>query len=154
MNRDLIPKYTLRGESYYIDFHGLGYKTYIVSFKAEEILNTVSLNHLYDVLKEVQGECTKATFDVTICNKDLIKDLIREYVPTPYGKDIFFFTGNIYVRKGFYYKTLYNDTGVRISLNLQGYPIEITIDMLSYPSPSVIQKLYEIHKQGEFINAL
>ena len=52
MNRDLIPKYTLRGESY-IDFHGLGYKTYIFSFKAEEILNTVSLNHLYDVLKEV-----------------------------------------------------------------------------------------------------
>ncbi len=97
MNRDLIPKYTLRGESY-IDFHGLGYKTYIVSFKAEEILNTVSLNHLYDVLKEVQGECTKATFDVTICNKDLI----REYVPSPYGKDISFFTGNIYVRKGFY----------------------------------------------------
>ena len=43
---------------------------------------------------------------------------------------------------------------VRISLNLQGYPIEITIDTLGYPSPSVIQKLYEIHKQGEFINAL
>lgn len=40
MNRDLIPKYTLRGESY-IDFHGLGYKTYIFSFKAEEILNTL-----------------------------------------------------------------------------------------------------------------
>lgn len=56
MNRDLIQKYTLRGESY------------IFSFKAEEILNTVSLNHLYDVLKEVQGEYTKATFDVTICN--------------------------------------------------------------------------------------
>ena len=46
MNRDLIPKYTLRGESY-IDFHGLRYKTYIFSFKAKEILNTVSLNHLY-----------------------------------------------------------------------------------------------------------
>lgn len=154
MNRDLIQKYTLRGESY-IDFHGLGYKTYIFSFKAEEILNTVSLNHLYDVLKEVQGECTKVTFDVTICNKDLI----REYEPSPYGttnygKDISFFTGNIYVRKGFYYKTLYKDMCVRISLNLQGYPIEITIDTLGYPSPSVIQKLYEIHKQGEFINAL
>ena len=149
MNRDLIQKYTLRGESY-IDFHGLGYKTYIFSFKAEEILNTVSLNHLYDVLKEVQGEFTKATFDVTICNKDLI----REYVPSPYGKDISIFTGNIFVRKGFYYKALYKDTYVRISLNLQGYPIEITIDMLGYPSPSVIQKLYEIHKQGEFINAL
>lgn len=149
MNRDLIPKYTLRGESY-IDFHGLRYKTYIFSFKAEEILNTVSLNHLYDVLKEVQDECTKATFDVTICNKDLI----REYVPSPYGKDISFFTGNIYVRKGFYYKTLHRSMCVRISLILQGYPIEITIDMLGYPSPSVIQKLYEIHKQGEFINAL
>ena len=149
MNRDLIPKYTLRGESY-IDFHGLKYKTYIFSFKAEEILNTVSLNHLYDVLKEVQGEYTKATFDVTICNKDLI----REYVPSPYGKDISFFTGNIYVRKGFYYKTLYKGMCVRISLILQGYPIEITIDMLGYPSPPVIQKLYEIHKQGEFINAL
>ena len=149
MNRDLIPKYTLRGESY-IDFHGLGYKTYIFSFKAEEILNTVSLNHLYDVLKEVQDECTKATFDVTICNKDLI----REYVPSPYGEDIYFFTGNIYVRKGFYYKTLYKGMCVRISLNLQGYPLEITIDMIGYPSSSVIQKLYEIHKQGEFINAL
>ena len=149
MNRDLIPKYTLRGERN-IDFHGLGYKTYIYDFKAEEILNTVSLNHLYDVLKEVQGECTKATFDVTICNKDLI----REYVPSPYGKDISFFTGNIYVRKGFYYKTLYKGMCVRISLNLQGYLIEITIDMLGYPSSSVIQKLYEIHKQGEFINAL
>ena len=56
--------------------------------------------------------------------------------------------------KVFFYKTLYKDTCVRISLNLQGYPIEITIDMLSYPSPSTIQKLYEIHKQGEFINAL
>ena len=152
MNRDLIPKYTLRGESY-IDFHGLRYKTYIFSFKAEEILNTVSLNHLYDVLKEVQGEFTKVTFDVTICNKDLI----REYGPIPYlphGKDINLFTGNIYVRKGFYYKTLYKGMCVRISLNLQGYPIEITIDMLGYPSSSVIQKLYEIHKQGEFINAL
>ena len=149
MNRDLIPKYTLRGESY-IDFHGLGYKTYIFSFKAEEILNTVSLNHLYDVLKEVQGEYTKATFDVTICNKDLI----IKYVPSPYGKDMSFFRGNIYVPKGFYYKTLYKGMCVRISLNLQGYPIEITIDMLGYPSPSVIQKLDEIHKQGEFINAL
>lgn len=149
MNRDLIPKYTLRGESY-IDFHGLKYKTYIFSFKAEEILNTVSLNHLYDVLKEVQGEGTKATFDVTICNKDLI----REFVPSPYREDISVFTGDIYVHKGFYYKALYKDTCVRISLNLQGYPIEITIDMLSYPSPPVIQKLYEIDKQGEFINAL
>lgn len=149
MNRDLIPKYTLRGESY-IDFHGLRYKTYIFSFKAEEILNTVSLNHLYDVLKEVQGECIKATFDVTICNNYII----REYVPTPYGKDTALFTGNIYVPIGFYYKTLYKGMCVRISLNLQGYPIEITIDMLGYPSPSVIQKLYEIHKQGEFINAL
>ena len=149
MNRDLIPKYTLRDESY-IDFHGLGYKTHIFSFEAEEILNTVSLNHLYDVLKEVQGECTKATFDVTICNKDLTGD----FVPCPYGKDISYFTGNIYVRKGFYNKTLYKGMCVRISLNLQGYPLEITIDMLGYPSPSVIQKLYEIHKQGEFINAL
>lgn len=149
MNRDLIPKYTLRGESY-IDFHGLKYKTYIFSFKAEEILNTVSLNHLYDVLKEVQDECTKAAFDVTICNKDLI----REFVPSPYREDISVFTGDIYVHKGFYYKALYKDTCVRISLNLQGYPIEITIDMLSYPSPPVIQKLYEINKQGEFINAL
>ncbi len=149
MNRDLIPKYTLRGESY-IDFHGLRYKTYIFSFKAEEILNTVSLNHLYDVLKEVQDECTKVTYDVTICDKDLV----REYPPNPYGKGISFFTGNIYVSKGFYYKTLFKNTCVRISLNLQGYPIEITIDMLSYPSPSVIQKLYEIHKQGEFISAL
>lgn len=149
MNRDLIQKYTLRGESY-IDFHGLRYKTYIFSFKAEEILNTVSLNHLYDVLKEVQGEYTNATFAVTICNKDTIS----EYAPSHYGKDMHIFTGNIFVRKGFYYKALYNDTCVRISLNLQGYPIEITIDMLGYPSPSVIQKLYEIHKQGEFINAL
>lgn len=149
MNRDLIQKYTLRGESY-IDFHGLRYKTYIFSFKAEEILNTVSLNHLYDVLKEVQGECTKVTYDVTICDKDLV----REYPPNPYGKDTSFFTRNIYVREGFYYKTLFKNTCVRISLNLQGYPIEITIDMLSYPSPSVIQKLYEIHKQGEFISAL
>ena len=149
MNRDLIRKYTLRGESY-IDFHGLKYKTYIFSFKAEEILNTVSLNHLYDVLKEVQDECTQVTTDVTICNKELIK----EYVPSPYGKDISFFTGDIYIRKGFYYKTLYKDMCVRISLNLQGYSIEITIDMLSYPFSSVIQKLYEIHKQGEFINAL
>ena len=149
MNRDLIPKYTLRAESY-IDFHGLRYKTYILSSKAEEILNTISLNHLYDVLKEVQGEYTKATIDVTICNKDPI----REYEPSSYGKDTTIFTGNIYVPKGFYYKTLYKSTCVRISLNLQGYPIEITIDMLGYPSPSVIQKLYEIHKQGEFINAL
>ena len=78
MNRDLIPKYTLRGESY-IDFHGLGYKTYIFSFKAEEILNTVSLNHLYELQHRIGG--------------------------------------------------------------LES-------------SPSVIQKLYEIHKQGEFINAL
>lgn len=149
MNRDLIQKYTLRGESY-IDFHGLRYKTYIFSFKAEEILNTVSLNHLYDVLKEVQGEYTNAIANVTICNKDLIS----EYVFSPYGKDMYMFEGNIPVSKGFYYKTLYNNTCVRISLNLQGYPIEITIDMLGYPSPSVIQKLYEIHKQGEFINAL
>lgn len=149
MNRDLIPKYTLRGESY-IDFHGLGYKTYIFSFKAEEILNTISLNHLYDVLKEVQGEYTRATFDITICNKDLI----RVYGPSSYGKDITLFTGNIYVPKGFYYKTLCKGMCVRISLNLQGYPTEITIDMVGYPSPSVIQKLYEIHKQGEFINAL
>ena len=50
MNRDLISKYTLRGESY-IDFHGLRYKTYIFSFKAEEILNTVSLNHRIDGLE-------------------------------------------------------------------------------------------------------
>ena len=149
MNRDLIQKYTLRGESC-IDFHGLRYKTYIFSFIAEEILNTVSLNYLYDVLKEVQGEYTNAIANVTICNKDLIS----EYVHTPYGKDIYMFAGNIFVSKGFYYKTLYTDTCVRISLNLQGYPIEITIDMLGYPSPSVIQKLYEIHKQGEFINAL
>ena len=149
MNRDLIQKYALRGESY-IDFHGLNYKTYIFSFKAEEILNTVSLNHLYDVLKEVQDECAKATFDVTICHKDLI----REYVASPYGKDMFSVAANIYVRKGFFYKTLYKDTCVRISLNLQGYPLEITIDTLRYPSPSTIQKLYEIHKQGEFINAL
>lgn len=149
MNRDLIQKYTLRGESY-IDFHGLRYKTYIFSFKAKEILNTVSLNHLYDVLKEVQGEYTNAIANVTICNKDLIS----EYVFSPYGKDMYMFEGNISVSKGFYYKTLYNNTCVRISLNLQGYPIEITIDMLGYPSPSVIQKLYEIHKQGEFINAL
>ena len=149
MNRDLIPKYTLRGESY-IDFHGLRYKTYIFSFKAEEILDTVSLDHLYDVLEEVQGEYTKATFDVTICNRDFV----RGYVPSPYSKDMSFFTGNMYVLKGFYYKALYKDACVRISLNLQGYPVEITIDMLGYPSPSVIQKLYEIHKQGEFINAL
>lgn len=149
MNRDLIQKYTLRGESY-IDFHGLRYKTYIFSFKAEEILNTVSLNHLYDVLKEVQGGYTNATFAVTICNKDTIS----EYAPSHYGKDISIFTGDIFVRKGFYYKALYRDTCVCISLNLQGYTIEITIDMLGYPSPSVIQKLYEIHKQGEFINAL
>ena len=38
MNRDLIPKYTLRGESY-IDFHGLRYKTYIFSFKAGVVAN-------------------------------------------------------------------------------------------------------------------
>ena len=149
MNRDLIPKYTLRGESY-IDFHGLRYKTYIFSFKAEELLNTISLNHLYNVLEEVQGEYTRATFDVTICNADLI----RGYGPSSYGKDITIFTGNIYVPKGFYYKTLYKGMCVRISLILQGYPTEITIDMVGYPSPSVIQKLYEIHKQGEFINAL
>lgn len=149
MNRDLIQKYTLRGESY-IDFHGLRYKTYIFSFKAEEILNTVSLNHLYDVLKEVQGEYTSAIGNVTICNKDLIS----EYVPSPYGKDMYLFAGNTFFSKGFYYKTLYTDKCVRISLNLQGYTIEIIIDMLGYPSPSVIQKLYEIHKQGEFINAL
>ena len=74
MNRDLIPKYTLRGESY-IDFHGF-------------------------TARSDKGMC------------------------------------------------------VRISLYLQCYPIEISIDMLGYPSSSVIQKLYEIHKQGEFINAL
>ena len=154
MNSDLIPKYTLRGESY-IDFHGLRYKTYIFSFgAAEAILNTVSLNHLYDVLKEVQSEYeyTKGTFDVTICNKE---DIIRKYVSKPYGtinEDISIFKGDIRVREGFYYKTLYKNMCVRISLNLQGYPIEITIDMLGYPTASVIQKLYEIHKHG--INSL
>lgn len=86
MNKDLILKYTLRGESY-IDFHGLRYKTYIHSFKAEEILNTVSLNHLYDVLKEVQDEYIKVTSDVTIT--DRLNEKEHVYRPNPYGKNMF-----------------------------------------------------------------
>lgn len=149
MNKDLIPKYTLRSESY-IDFHGLRYKTYIFKFKAVEVLNTVSLNHLYDVLKEVQDEYTKVTSDVTITDKDRISG----YIPNPYGKAIFIYTGDVYVPSSFYYKLMSHYRCVHVSLNLQGYLIEITIDMEGYPFPSVIQKLYEIHKQGVFINEL
>lgn len=151
MNRELIPKYTLRSESY-IDFHGLRFKTYIYisNSKAEEVLNTVSFSHLYDVLKEVQDEYTRVTSDVTITDKDRISG----YIPNPYGKALFIYTGDVYVPSEFYYKLMSHYRCVHIELNLQGYPIKIIIDMEGYPLPSVIQKLYEIHKQGVFINEL